>query len=126
MEQLRAMAEETTRIRTRAERLAGALAQEQVRTEHRGQIRVMQEMATAAHAAVRDHERLAGSLRDLIQERDRVRDQDRDRDREMDRDTDRIRNRLQDATDGMNETLQLMERMHDRLRADRPTQPPAR
>ncbi|MGE5243159.1 MAG: hypothetical protein ACM3SQ_02900 [Betaproteobacteria bacterium] len=116
MDQLRAMTSEAARIRTRAEQLAANCAQDQTRTRNQTQMRLMQQMSDAVGSTAREHERIARSLQDLIQERDRAQDRDRDRDRDMDRDMDRIRQHLDAMTNSMNETLTLMERMHDRLR----------
>ncbi len=116
MEQLRTMTQDSARIRTRAEQLARTCAEDQTRLRNQTQLRMMQDMSNAVGAAAREHEQMAQRLQDLVQERDRDRDLDRDRDRDMDRDMDRIRKHLDTMTKSMNDTLTLMEQMHDRLR----------
>ena len=116
MEQLRTMTQDAARIRTRAEQLARNCAQDQTRLRNQTQLRLMQDMSNAVGSAAREHEQLAQRLQDLVQERDRDRDLDRDRDRDMDRDMDRIRKHLDTMSKSMNDTLTLMEQMHDRLR----------
>ncbi len=130
MAQIRTMTQDLERIGTRADALAKG-AGPQVREENRAQARLMQDMATALGASAREQQRAAQRLQDMLQEQDRLRDQSRDRDRDqdrlrdqqrdMDRDMDRIREHLKSTTDDMSETLQLMERIQERLRVDTST-----
>lgn len=130
MAQIRTMTQDLQRIRTRADTLAQRAGQ-QVREENRAQARLVQDMATALGASAREQERAAQRLQDMLQEQDRRRDQQRDRvgdqdrlreqQRDMDRDMDRVREHLKSTTDSMGDTLQLMERIHERLRVDTST-----
>jgi hypothetical protein len=106
------MLQRMEQIATRAQELSRTMAQQmaQSRVQSRDQLRVLQQLCDAVGAQARDTRRTMDQLHLMMQ--DKVLAQDRD----MQQDMDRLRLHTSQAADSLQEMLNLIERIHTRLR----------
>jgi hypothetical protein len=112
MQQSAQMLQRMDQISTRAQQMSRTMAQQmaQSRVQSRDQLRVLQQLCDAVGSQARETRRTMDQLHLMTQ--DKVMAQDRD----MQQDMDRLRLHANEAADRLQEMLNLIDRIHTRLR----------